>query len=174
MAQAKTPKFMGGMDFRDIKLFNQAMLARQCWRLLTDSESLCAKVLKVMYFPNGFFLDSTITRSCSFAWRSLMFDKDLLIKGIMWRIRDRDTVRITRDIWVLGALCHPIKPIVYILDNLRVSALINKATRQWNQELIEVYFSPPDAELILKIPLSSSLVVDCVSWPFTKTVIFYS
>jgi hypothetical protein len=75
---------MGGMGFRDMKLFNQAMLARQCWRLLTDPKSLCAKVLKSRYFPNGSFLDSTITRSCSFTWRNLMFGKDLLIKGIMW------------------------------------------------------------------------------------------
>jgi hypothetical protein len=50
--------------------------------------------------------------------------------------------------------------------------LINTTTRQWNQELIEVCFSPPDVELILKIPLSSSSVVDYVSWPFTKTGIF--
>jgi hypothetical protein len=61
-----TPKFMGGMGFRDMKLFNQAMLTRQCWRILIDPESLCAKLLKGRYFPNGSFLDSTITRSRSF------------------------------------------------------------------------------------------------------------
>jgi hypothetical protein len=81
-------------------------------------------------------------------------------------------VRITRDKWVLGAPSHPIKPIIYILDDLRVSALINTTTRQWNRELIVVCFSPPDAELILKIPLSSSSVADCVSWPINKTRIF--
>jgi hypothetical protein len=50
-----TPKSLGGLGYRDMVLFNQAMLGRQCWRLLPEPLSLCARVLKGRYFPYGDF-----------------------------------------------------------------------------------------------------------------------
>jgi hypothetical protein len=41
------------MGFKDIKLFNLAMLGKQGWRLLTNPDSLCAIVLKGKYFAQG-------------------------------------------------------------------------------------------------------------------------
>ena len=46
-------KEKGGLGHRDLHLFNLVMLARQGWRLLTASESLCAQVLKAKYYSNG-------------------------------------------------------------------------------------------------------------------------
>jgi hypothetical protein len=40
-----------------------------------------------------------------------------------WR---RDKVRITEDRWVSETLCYPIEPIVYIPNDMKVCALINK------------------------------------------------
>jgi hypothetical protein len=48
-------KSKGGMDFRDLLCFNKALLAKQGWRLLTNLDSLAAKIIKAKYYANGIF-----------------------------------------------------------------------------------------------------------------------
>jgi hypothetical protein len=77
-----TPKNLGGMGFRDLLLFNQAMLGCQGWRLLTEPNSLCARVLKGRYFPLCDFCHAPKPRSSSYTWRSILFGRDLLLRGV--------------------------------------------------------------------------------------------
>ena len=44
------PKEERGMGFKDIHVFNMAMLARQGSRLMQAPDSLCARVLRAKYF----------------------------------------------------------------------------------------------------------------------------
>jgi hypothetical protein len=76
-----TPKSLGGLGFRDFSLFNQAMLGKQSWRLLTEPDSLCARVLKGRYFPHCDFWDAPKPRSSSYTWRSILFGRELVKAG---------------------------------------------------------------------------------------------
>ncbi|KAJ0097104.1 hypothetical protein Patl1_28743 [Pistacia atlantica] len=99
----KLSKNDGGLGFRDLELFNLAMLAKQGWRLLHYPNSLTVKVLFAKYYPDGNFLEAKVKRSSSFIWRSVMAARAILESGLMWCIGDGSKVRIWQDKWLPSA-----------------------------------------------------------------------
>jgi hypothetical protein len=94
------PKNRGGMGFKDMRMFNQALLARQAWRLIKNPESLCAQVLRAKYYPNGNLIDTVFTGNASSTWHAIEYGLELLKKGVIWRIGNGTSVRIWRDPWI--------------------------------------------------------------------------
>uniref|UniRef100_A0A803P9R9 Reverse transcriptase domain-containing protein n=1 Tax=Cannabis sativa TaxID=3483 RepID=A0A803P9R9_CANSA len=66
-------KWSGGMGFRNLEDFNQALLAKQGAGLGTW---------------------------CSNVWRGILWGRELLVKGIRWRVTNRNKVRINEDRWI--------------------------------------------------------------------------
>lgn len=83
-----SPKSQGGMGFRDLKIFNQAFLAKQGWHLVHHSESLVGKVLKAKYFKDKNFVEAYLDGAPSYTWRSIWGVKALLVEGLKWRVGD--------------------------------------------------------------------------------------
>ncbi|KAM2325748.1 hypothetical protein FF1_024729 [Malus domestica] len=52
-------KAEGDWVFQNLREFNIALFAKQCWRLIHDPNSLWARVLKDRYFPNIMSGDQT-------------------------------------------------------------------------------------------------------------------
>jgi len=88
------PKSQGGMGFRDLQSFNLAMLAKQVWRLLSDPESLCARVLRAQYYPDGKLLQATKKNGSSFTWQSIMVGLECFKLGYIWRVGDGSQINI--------------------------------------------------------------------------------
>jgi hypothetical protein len=78
------PKEDGGLGFRDLHIFKLAMLARQSWRVLQNSDSLCCMVLRVMYFPDTTISEATPKMYMSYTWRSVLREPKLLKHGVIW------------------------------------------------------------------------------------------
>ena len=58
------PKMEGGLGFKDLCKFNEAMSGKQVWRLLHDTDSLFYKVFKTKYFPNCLYLKQNPPLAC--------------------------------------------------------------------------------------------------------------
>ena len=139
------------MGFRDLPLFNQAMLGKQGWRLIMKPDSLCAKVLKGKYFPACSFLDATRKKKSSETWRAILFGREARVKGLIKRVGPGDSVNIWSDKWIGGTTM--MKPIVRLPDvqAKRVCELFLPESRQWNIQKVRDSFCTIDAEEILKL-----------------------
>ena len=54
------------------------------------------------------------------------------------------------------------------MENFSVAMLIDENERRWNEEVIDGIFSPEEAAIIKKIPLSRRVVEDVLVWPYTQ------
>ncbi|KAL9683373.1 hypothetical protein QQ045_015194 [Rhodiola kirilowii] len=64
-------KDKGGLNFRDISTFNEALLAKQYWMLLERPDSIICRTLKAKYFKHSDLLSSHLSHNCSLAWRGI-------------------------------------------------------------------------------------------------------
>ncbi|KAL5864315.1 hypothetical protein ACOSQ3_001829 [Xanthoceras sorbifolium] len=127
-------KLESGLGFRDLSLFNQALLAK----------SLCP---------------------ISAVWRSILWGRSLLEKGLRWRIGGGKAVSIYDDNWISRPFFFKARPSFLLPHDAQVS-LLKGASGDWDTKLVRDSFSLEDAEYILFIPPSSCEDAPC--WHFDK------
>lgn len=156
---------MGGLGFRSFDNFNKAMLGKQWWRLMTRSESLMAKIIKVRYYPKCALDEANRGTNSSFLWKSLHSTRDMMNKGIPWKVGDGQNINIWSDAWVPGFNSEKVQTIRREGQGImKVSHLIHPHGRTWNETLIRATFVPMDADKILQIPLSNEHRGDKLIW----------
>lgn len=122
------------MGFRDPEAFNQALLAKQAWRLIQQPNSLCARVLKARYYSVDSIMSATAPASASFTFRSILWGRDLLREGLIWRIGNGTGVNIHHDNWIPRA--GSMKPLgqVFVTGTTKVAHLLTPDGCSWDME----------------------------------------
>ncbi|XP_021736509.1 uncharacterized protein LOC110703057 [Chenopodium quinoa] len=166
-----TPKCVGGMGFKDLEVFNIALLGKQAWRLVWKDESLLGRVMSAKYYPNSSFLDSYLGVSRSFSWRRIWSAKALLKEGLIWRIGNGSTVNIWKDPWVADENgMYITSAAVEGLNN--VNELVDFSKMEWGEDLISSVFNERDTKCILSIPLGAQTSKDVITWAFSNDVMY--
>ncbi|CAM8987641.1 unnamed protein product [Rhodiola kirilowii] len=76
------PKVDGGLGFKDLKYFNEALVMRLCWRIIKYPELLLSRVLKGRYFPYSDFATANIGYRASSVWQSIMKVREVFLRGV--------------------------------------------------------------------------------------------
>lgn len=82
------------MGFKELYLFNDALLANQTWRLLHNKNSLFYKVFKSKFFPNFTIMDAKEGQSVLYAWKSIMKEREVIQRGAKWRVRNGESIKL--------------------------------------------------------------------------------
>ncbi|KAK3221484.1 hypothetical protein Dsin_008509 [Dipteronia sinensis] len=147
------PKCEGGLGFKDLALFNQALLAKQALHILSAPDSLAARILRAKYFRCGDFLSALAKAGCSHIWRSLMWDRELLSKGIRWNVRNGRKINAFKDKWIPRLNSFKLitsDPSTEIL----VFDLFDRSRQGWNNDTLDQVLLLIDKEVVLSIPIN--------------------
>ncbi|CAH9127293.1 unnamed protein product [Cuscuta epithymum] len=167
------PKGMGGLGFRKLREFNIAMLAKQGWRLLSNPESLMARVLKARYFPNSEFLKAKLGNNPSYIWRSIFETQGVLKENIRRRVGNGREVQVWADAWLPGpgvGRVQSAKPPG--IADMNVAALRDSTGKKWNTKRIAAIFNNEERKIISSIPISLQDKQDGFWWSKENNGIF--
>jgi hypothetical protein len=166
------PKSYGGLGFKDLRCFNQALLVHQAMRLLTYLVSLCARVFKAKYFHQGNLLDMAPAAEASITWRAIEYGVELLQHGASYRIGDGESVQIWRDNWIPRPTSLRPTGSRRTCRLRRVSQLIRHGTNDWDESRVKQFFHAWDANEIVKIKLPANKILDAIAWHYDKLGVF--
>lgn len=158
------PKYAGGLGFRDIETFNDALLAKIGWRIIKDPQSLLARVLLGKYAKDSSFMDCDIPASASHGWRSILAGREILRKGLGWAVGNGESIGLWSDPWLsFNTPCRPIGPATAENYSMKVSELLCPFSNQWDVERIQAIL-PQYEGAILGIKTSATPSLDTLLW----------
>lgn len=99
-AQLCKSKAQGGLGLWNLRAFNQALLAKQCWRILFNPDSLMGQIFRARYFPHSTFMEGSLGTRPSATWRSILQARPLVKEGIRVRIGDGFHTAIWGSSWI--------------------------------------------------------------------------
>lgn len=89
-----TVKEEWGLGFKKLREFNVAMLEKQAWRLVNNTNPLVTKLMQARYFPKIDLFNAKIGANPSYVWRSILEAQYVIKQGSRKRFGDGADTRV--------------------------------------------------------------------------------
>ncbi|KAL8105024.1 hypothetical protein AgCh_028986 [Apium graveolens] len=165
-------KHAGDLGFRNLRDFNLAMLGKQGWRLITNQDSLVARLYKAKYYPDSTFMEAKLGNSPSFIWRSILEAKKVISAGSSWRIGNGKDIKILNQPWLNDMENAYITTVSPAIINQKVCSLFSMGTKEWDIEIIRDIFESRDQQSILNTIIEQDLDKDVLYWKLETTGLY--
>ena len=162
------PKREGGLGFKDLEIFNQALLSKQVWRIMQNPNCLMARILKARYFSDGDILKAKLKKKASYAWKSILHGRDLITKGMRYIIGDGELINMWTDPWIPD---HPPRPPHArgdFTEGEKVKEYFDANRLQWNEGKLREVVIDEDVERILALRISPTAKQDLMGWHYNE------
>ncbi|XP_058766293.1 uncharacterized mitochondrial protein AtMg00310-like [Vicia villosa] len=167
------PKKVGGMGFKNLSAFKYAMLSKQAWSLMIKPNTMVSRLYKARYFPNCDFLKLEIGHNPSYVWRSIWSAKFVVRGGYKWRIVTGECIPVWDQNWLHdSSVVTNLWPDNLMVENLKVSDLINPKGKHWKLNLIYLLVGGEVTQNIINTPLFEAVHEDKMVWNLEKNGIF--
>ena len=131
-------KEVGGLGFKEIEKFNEALLAKQVWRMINYPDSLCYRVFKARFFLECSILEAEDSKVGSCTWKSILSARDVIRKVMVWRMGKGESVCIKHDNWLFSQLSRSVaSPILLMSPDTKVSDLIDQDKVAWKNKVVQ-------------------------------------
>lgn len=149
------PRQHGVLGIRKMAEFNDALLGRQAWCVVTQRESLLSQVFFAKYCKDaGSYRFECNSQSSSLA-RPICNKINRMMRQCSWRIGTGSNVHVGSLLWIAPDMAPPINTLVSHLTD---------GDENWIEERVRLYYCEDKVPLILNIPLSKTGVDDIIIW----------
>lgn len=100
-----SPKAQGGLGLRGMEEFNQALIMKLGWALISKRDSLWVRVIRGKYSCGDATMLVVCSKRCeSEAWKGIRKTWDWLVQGLIWQVGDGSTVRFWIAKWLVSGV----------------------------------------------------------------------
>lgn len=155
-----------------MQIFNLALPAKIGWRIITQPNCLLARILTGKYCNNSSFLRTTPASNISHGWRGILHGRDLLLSHLGNAIGNGESTSIWSDSWICpDKNLKPIGPVQEKDQDLLVSDLLSRETKEWNQALVENLL-PEVSSFVYSLRPSLLDTPDSYVWPLQESGVY--